>query len=507
MRHALITPIALMATMTVQAAKPNFVFVLVDDMGWTGMSTPIHDKVTNSQSDFYQTPQLAKLASQGTRFSSAYSPSSMCTPSRASILTGKSPAQLHMTTPGPNRATSSWQKLAQPRHVTDLPSGEVTIAETLKSNGYATAHFGKWHLNGGGPGKHGFEAHDGATGNDPREASASNPKDIFGITQRSIDFMTKNAKARKPFYLQVSHYAVHSPVEALYATKSDFAKKTKGKYHNNAEYAAMTKDFDTSVGLLLDQIDKLGIAGQTYVIFLSDNGGGTRLNRSENLPLAGGKGSLYEGGIRVPMIIRGPGVKANVFCHTPVTGTDLFPTIRELAGVKSPMPAGVEGTSIVPLLAAKPFKRERSGLVFHYPHYGQGPKQTPQSAIRVGKYKLIKLYESNELHLYDIEKDIGESHDLAKADPGLTASLYAQLQSTLNEIGADLPTVNPSYNATAKRTSGRSGGFVGRFDKNGDGIISKSEFTGPSRRFDRLDKNRNGQLTGDEIPTGPPPQR
>jgi arylsulfatase A-like enzyme len=504
MRHALITPVALMAAITVQAAKPNFVFVLVDDMGWTGMSTPIHDGLAKSQSDFYQTPRLARLASQGTRFSSAYSPSSMCTPSRASILTGKSPAQLHMTTPGPNRATASWQKLAQPRHVTDLPSGEVTIAESLKASGYATAHFGKWHLDGGGPGRHGFEVHDGATGNEPPDASASNPKDIFGITQRSIAFMTKNARVRKPFYLQVSHYAVHSPVEARYATKSDFAKKTKGKYHNNADYAAMTKDFDTSVGLLLDQIEKLGIAGQTYVIFMSDNGGGTRLNRSENLPLSGGKGSLYEGGIRVPMIIWGPGVKANAFCHTPVTGTDLFPTICELAGVKSPMPAGVEGDSLVPLLSAKPFKRGRSGLVFHYPHYGQGPKQTPQSAIRVGNHKLIKLYETNELRLYDLEKDIGESNDLAKAEPGLAASLYAQLQSYLSEIGADLPAVNPNYDATAKRTVGNSGGFVGRFDKNGDGIISKSEFTGPTRRFERLDKNRDGQLTGDEIPTGPP---
>jgi len=207
------------------------------------------------------------------------------------------------------------------------------------------------------------------------------------------------------------------------------------------------------------------------------------------------------------MIIRGPGVRAGAFCHTPVTGTDLFPTIRELAGVRSPMPAGVEGSSIVPLLSAKPFKRERSGLVFHYPHYGQGPKQTPQSAIRVGNHKLIKLYESNELQLYDLEKDIGESNDLAKEAPGLTASLHAQLQTCLKEIGADLPSVNPNYDATAKRTSGKSGGFVGRFDKNGDGTISKSEFTGPSRRFDRLDKNRDGQLTGDEIPTGPPQRR
>ena len=196
-----------------EETKPNIVFILIDDMGWTGTSVAVHEGIKESKSDYYQTPNLEELAAQGMTFSSAYAPSPMCTPSRASFLTGKSPAQLHITTPGPVQKARPYRKMTPPAHITSLPAEESTIAEVLRGEGYATAHFGKWHLSGGGPGEHGFDEHDGETGNGgPGLLEDPNPKDIHGLTERAHAFMEAQAKAGKPFYLHLAHYALHSPV-------------------------------------------------------------------------------------------------------------------------------------------------------------------------------------------------------------------------------------------------------------------------------------------------------
>jgi arylsulfatase A len=429
-----------------QGAHPNFVFILIDDMGWTGSSVQLNKKLKDSKSDFYLTPNMEKLAKQGVRFSNAYSPAALCTPSRGSILTGKSPAQLHITTPGPGRRrTPSWHKLIQPKHINSLPTKETTLAELLKQKNYATAHFGKWHLSGGGPGKHGFDQHDGETGNGgPGKYKDPNPKDIFKLTQRANAFMEKNVKNGKPFYVQLSHFAVHSPHEALSKTIASCSKRKDGKYHNNDKYAAMTQDLDTSIGQVLDKIKKLGIEKNTYVILMSDNGAGIRNSRNENAPLSGGKGTLWEGGVRVPLIICGPGVKANVSQTANVIGYDLFPTVCELAGVKS-LPRNIEGISLVPLLTGKKDDFANRQMIFHYPHYGRGPRQKPQSALIEGRYKLLKDLETGQVKLFDLTKDIGEKNDLTKSNPTLSAEMHNKLKAYLKKVKAQQPTKNSNY--------------------------------------------------------------
>jgi arylsulfatase A-like enzyme len=443
---------------------PSFVFILADDMGWTGLSCPIDDRVPASNSDFYQTPRIDELARQGMRFSNAYSPSSMCTPSRASLLTGKSPARLRMTTPGPAKGQPADRKLIPPQHVDSLPANEITIAEVLRRQDYATAHFGKWHLSGGGPGRHGFDQHDGDTENggaglyeDP------NPKDVFGITNRAIVFMQQQVVAGKPFYVQLSHYAVHGPSKALDSTKAACAERPSGTRHRNVEYAAMTRDLDTGVGMVLDRIDRLGIAENTYVIFMSDNGAAAPRRSTENQPLSGGKATFWEGGIRVPLIVRGPGVKPNSFCHQNVIGYDLFPTFSELADVPTASHSSVEGTSLVPLLRERTdgdvFRRDREELVFHFPHYAKGPNQTPQSAILAANLKLIRFHETNEIRLFDLARDIGEKNDLTRQMPDKAAALAENLHTYLVQVEAQLPSPNPDYDpATAEQASGQRRG-------------------------------------------------
>lgn len=438
---------------------PNFVFILADDLGWSGLSVQVDDRVPKSKSDFYETPELEKLAAAGICFSDAYAPAPMCTPSRASFFTGKSPAQLHMTTPGPaKRKAESWQKIIPPKHVTDMPESETTIAELLKTKGYISAHLGKWHLHGGGPAEHGFAVHDGDTKNGGSgEYKDPNPKDIVGITDRAISFMKKSVASRKPFYLQLSHYAVHQPYEATRGSRAHFEKLPAGKRHNNVEYAAMTYDLDVSIGRVAEAVRDLGIESSTYIVFMSDNGAGSKPRRRENDPLSGGKASLSEGGIRVPLIVRGPGIEGGTYCHTPVAGYDLFPTFCWLAGIKTDLPKGVEGVSMVPLLAgqANRFAREHDELVFHFPHYGAGPRQKPQSAIRLGNYKLILDYETDRTSLYDLSKEIGEETDLSARLPEKAKELKDQLDANLKRVNAQMPNKNPDYDSRASRPTGR----------------------------------------------------
>jgi len=423
--------------------QPNFVFILSDDQDWTGLSVTMHDQVPNSRSDFYRTPNLERLAAQGMRFSTAYAPSPVCSPTRYSLLTGKSPARLHWTKAAPCVRAEDGYKLLPPRIERNISDSETTIAELLRKAGYATVHCGKWHLSGGDPGRHGFDEHDGDTSN--RDAAPfvdPNPVDIFGITKRAAAFMDKHNKAGRPFYVQLSHHALHYPENARKATVEACRSRSSGRMHRDVQRAAITEDLDAGVGVLLSAIERLGIAGNTYVIYMSDNGGG---GRSSLRPLRGGKGSLWEGGIRVPLIIRGPGIAANTFCHVPVVGYDLLPKFCELAGIVA-LPDHTDGGSLVPLFTSPQtgrVRRPREELVWHFPHY-QG-SEGPHSAIRLGHYKLIRFYESGESRLFDLSTDLGETDDISARQPDRARLLLQRLEENLRDAGAQMPTPNPRH--------------------------------------------------------------
>lgn len=439
--------------------RPNIVLLLADDQDWTGLSVPMHPDLPNSKSDFYRTPNLEKFAAQGMRFSAAYAPAPVCSPTRISLQTGRSPAALGWTKAAPPEAG---HKLIEAENRRSIRADEVTLGELLKSAGYATAHFGKWHLGGGGPEAHGYDESDGDTSNGDADRFVDpNPVDIFGMGQRAAVFMEKQAKAGKPFFLQMSYHALHRPENALKATREFYAKQTPGRMHSDVARAAITTDLDTGVGRLLQDLERLGLTGKTYVIYMSDNGGGG--GKGGVRPLTAGKGGVWEGGIRVPLIIRGPGIATNSWSHQRVVGYDLFPTFCQWAGVKTALPPGLEGGNISHLLTGSdaPVKRAREELVFHFPHY-QG--DTPHSAILAGNMKLLKFYETGERRLFDLEKDLAERNNLAAAQPDLAAQLDHRLAEYLKEVGAALPKPNPAYDP-AKEPQSKGGGKGGKGGK------------------------------------------
>ena len=426
-------------------SRPNIVFMLADDQGWNGLSVAMTPALPGSRSEIFQTPNLERLAAQGMRFSNAYAPAPVCSPTRISIQTGKSPAQLHWTKAAP---PEQGHKLREPRLIKSISDSETTIGELLRKAGYATAHYGKWHIGGGGPGQHGYDEHDGDTGNEEAfQFTDPNPVDIFGMAERAEAFMAKNAKAGKPFFIQLSWNALHAPGNALKATMAKYEQlagggNDKGKH---AATAAITEDLDTGVGRVMAAIDRLGLAKNTYVIYLSDNGAGGGGKRGGGL--SGGKGSVWEGGIRVPLIVRGPGIPGDSWCHVPVVGYDMLPTFCEWAGVPAAtLPKGVEGGSIVTLLAQEgrgEVGRPREELVFHFPHYQSD--DGPQSAIRLGNLKLIRFYEDDRMMLFDLAKDIGEQDNLAQRLPAEARRLRERLEQYLSAVDAQLPTPNPDF--------------------------------------------------------------
>lgn len=432
--------------------RPNIVFMLSDDQDWTGLSVQMHPDLPNSKSDFYRTPNLEKFAAQGMRFSAAYAPAPVCSPTRIALQTGMNPAKLRWTKAAP---PESGHKLIEGDTRKSIRADEVTIADLLKSAGYATAHYGKWHLGGGGPAAHGYDESDGDTGNrDADRFVDPNPVDIFGMGSRAVAFMEKNAKAGKPFFIQMSYHALHVPENANKATRAFYENQPPGQMHSDVARAAITTDLDTGVGKVLEAIDRLGLAGKTYVIYMSDNGGGG--GRGGLRPLTAGKGGVWEGGIRVPLIICGPGIVANSWSHQRVVGYDFFPTFARWAGVKQSLPAGLDGGDLSHLLTGStaPVKRAREELVFHFPHY-QG--DTPHSAILVGNYKLLKFYETGERRLFDLSKDLAERNNLTAAQPELAKKLEQQLAAYLAEVNAAMPKPNPSYDPTKPAETKRGG--------------------------------------------------
>ena len=458
--------------------RPNIVLMISDDQGWNGLSVEMAPGVAASKSAIMQTPCLEKLAAQGMRFSSGYAPSPVCSPTRIAIQTGKSPAALHWTKAAP---PERGRRMLEPELVKRISADETTIGELLRQAGYATAHYGKWHIAGGGPAAHGYDESDGETGNEHAEKFTDpNPVDIFGMAERAEAFMKKCRAAGKPFYVQLSWNALHVPQNALKATLAKYERLTGGPATDRrTQVAAITEDLDTGVGRVLDAIDRLGLADDTYVIYMSDNGagGGGGGGGKRGGGLSGGKGSVWEGGIRVPFIVRGPGVAAASWCHVPIVGQDLLPTFCEWAGVPAAkIPRGVEGGSIAGLLAhggKGDVKRPREELVFHFPHYQDG--NTPHSAIRVGDMKLITFYEDDSVKLFDLAKDLGEREDLAARMPADATRLRQRLEKYLADVEAQLPKLNPAFDPDApvedrprrgdmkkpkpaKKTGGKQGG-------------------------------------------------
>jgi len=438
--------------------RPNIIFLLIDDQGWTDLSSRMDENIEDSTSDYYETPNIDRLARQSVRFANGYSPSPICAPSRASYLTGKSPQQLRMTDipesrPGSRRFTDLYagKRLIPPQPLYGLPDEEITIAEIIRDRvdaDYATAHFGKWHLAGGGPGRHGFDIHDGSTGNHNVAAHSEdpNPKDVFGVTGRAIAFMKSQVHSKRPFFLQLSHYANHVPLAALNETIEKYKSKPKGERHTNPVYAALNENLDSSVGSLLDALEELGIRDNTYIFYTSDNGGSKNIKNpsTNNLPLREGKTWVYEGGIRVPFMISGPGLEPGR-SDIPVIGWDFYPTFCAILQCRGALPNGIEGGNLMPMLRGEDSTVERrhgNALVWHFPHYLTAKGSSPQSAIRVGDFKLIRFYHDQQSELFDLKNDIGETIDVAAQYPDLAARLEKQLSAYLSDIGAAMPIDN-----------------------------------------------------------------
>lgn len=434
--------LALFFTAFIHAAeKPNILFLLADDQSWAGLSVAMHPDINGSKSPTSQTPNLEKFAAQSMRFSAAYAPSPVCSPTRISLQTGMTCATLQWTKAAPVLTAADGYKLIPPVHRKAIRENENSIAEVLKTVGYATAHYGKWHLNGGGPELHGYDESDGNTGNEQSARfKGDNPVDIFGMGTRAAAFMGKSKEAGKPFFIQMSYNALHSPENASPESIAKFTALMPNSPKRIVQRAALAYDLDTGIGKLLSDLDSLGLAENTYVIYMSDNGGGGGGSRG-NPVLRGGKGDLWEGGIRVPLIVRGPGIIPDSWCHQRIVGFDLFPTFCEIAGVKQ-LPKNLEGSSILSLFngSTDPVKRPYEGLVFHFPHY-QG--ETPHSVIYLGDYKLIHFYETGENQLFNITSDIGEKTDLSEKLPKITSSLSENLKTYLTKAKAQLPTENP----------------------------------------------------------------
>jgi arylsulfatase A-like enzyme len=431
---------------------PNFILILADDMGWTGSSVLMSNDIVNSKSGYYYTPKIESLLAQkGMVFSRAYAPAPKCSPTRCSILTGQSTARNRFTETGGNNIPTD-KRLIPPLTERNIDLNDVTIAEWLKMGGaYRTGHYGKWHLNSNGPEANGFDFGDGSTSNNVGDQeggiSQSDPKKIFELSVKAIDFISDANAEGVPFFLQVSHYAVHGPIEAkqttidLYNSSND-RPNNSNENHENSSYGAMTEDMDEGIGLILQAIEDLGLSENTYIIFTSDNG--AAVNQSSNFPLLGGKSQLTEGGIRVPFIIVGPDVLPNTYNSEPIIGYDLFPTIASLSQIEAALPTGLDGINISPLFYGNEISRTEP-LYFHSPHYSN--RNVPVSSVIQGDYKLKVDYDLGEFYLYNLRDDIGETTNVRDDQPELFNQLRLQLRNHLKSVSANMPTYNSAYSA------------------------------------------------------------
>jgi len=442
---------------TSQPAKPNFIVILGEGHGWASTSVQMDDRVAASKSRTALTPQFEKLAADGLRFTNFYVPSPRCTPSRAALFTGINPAALRMTFVGEGKADDGLVtngRLLPAESTTELPRDVTTIAELLKTEGYAIAHFGKWHVGRTDPSVHGFDESDGPTNNGgPDHVDNPHPKQLVGMTDRGIAFLQRQTAAAKPFYLQLSHYASRQGATASPEAIAVVKNRNPALTQRELGEAATTYDLDLALGRLLKALDDSGAAKNTYVIFTTDHG-----TPGKNSPLAGGKGTVSDGGLRVPFIIRGPGIKPNTFQYQRVSTLDLLPTLASLAKSRAPLPKAVEGADISPLIFnTGKFERTRTEFVIHFPHYDKDPAG-PASAIIVGNDKLVHHYSDNTFSLYNLAKDPAEAHDLAREQPDKLKQLQAQLTAYLQSVNATFPQPNPKYDPAKPTTANSSRG-------------------------------------------------
>ena len=485
----ILTPIFITACTEAEKtdAPPNIILIITDDQGWTQTSHMADPNIPGSKSDYYETPNMDKLAASGVLFSQGYAPNPICSPTRNSLLFGQN-ASRHIYN----------QDLEWYKNTEDW----LTIPKVIKSANpdYKTAHIGKWHV-ANIPAEAGYDYDDGLTSNSMGEIfgdeflrfkdysqqvkdyvtenqvenpagvrmfgngsmywSDENPKDIFGLTKRATDFMKGCIEEDRPFYVQVSHYATHLSLVSRKETYEYFKSKKPGEKHNSAEFAAMLKDLDTGIGMLMDFVKEAGIEDNTYIFLMGDNGGRETFNqmgiidenknladahfagiKHRNIPLREGKHSFYEGGLRVPFMAAGPDIKPGRVCEVPVSGLDFLPTFAELAGYSTEMPEYIDGGSLVPILlneGTERVARNREALIFH-----QALHRPPRTAIRKGNYKLIKIWthenryeNSPKVELFDLSTDLSETTDLSEEFPEITKELEADLMEFLDEVNAE----------------------------------------------------------------------
>jgi arylsulfatase A-like enzyme len=497
------------------ARRPNIVLFLVDDLGWSDLGC--------YGSKFHETPRIDQFARESVRFTHAYAACHVCSPTRASILTGKYPARLNLTDWLPGRKDFSFQKLKNATINQHLPLEEVTFAEVLKKHGYRTAHIGKWHLGEEpfGPLAQGFDVQIPRWNKGWPKVGFHAPFELDGLPDSAGDYLTDRltdeavrfieGSRDKPFFLYLSHFAVHDPIQG----RADLVKKYDAKLRrqnvpaasrpfllegnpddasaasrselddllndekyrpfrllpnrmvkvkqlqDNVQFAAMVESIDESFGRILARLKDLKLDENTIVIFFSDNGGMSAANfgnpnrviprtkldeafSTSNLPLRGGKGWLYEGGIRVPLIVKWPGKGRPGVCDVPVISTDFFPSILEMTGVAAPQTDGLDGVSLVPLLAGDG-NINRQAIYWHFPHYSNHGMQSPGGAIRSGDYKLLEYFENGTVQLFNLRTDPGEQHDLARLEPERTAALKELLQQWRKDVNAEMMEPNPGY--------------------------------------------------------------
>ena len=494
---------------------PNVVFFLVDDLGWSDLGC--------YGSSFYETPNVDRFASESVRFTQAYAACHVCSPTRASIMTGKYPATLHLTDWLPGRREFPFQRLKNATIHQHLPFEETTIAEALKAHGYTTLHLGKWHLgeDPSGPLAHGFDVQIPRWNKGWPNAGYHAPFKLDGLKDAPGEYLTDRLTEEavrlieenkdRPFFLYLSHFAVHDPIQGRkdlvakyqenslrlpardglpfilegnpdadhplsrqtltdlfeeqayqgYRVLPNRSVKIK-QFQDNVQFAAMIESMDQSLGRVLEKLKTLELEDNTIVIFFSDNGGMSAANfgrpnrvipdskldvafSTSNLPLRAGKGWFYEGGIRVPLIVKWPGKsKAGTLCKTPVISTDFYPSILEMIGIAAQPDQHSDGVSLAGLLKGET-SLDREAIYWHFPHYSNHGMQSPGGAVRWNNYKLLEYFENGTIQLFDLRHDPGEQHDLAAAKPEIAAKLREMLNSWRTRVSAQMMEPNPDY--------------------------------------------------------------
>jgi len=462
-----------------QTRRPNVVFILADDLGYSDIAC--------YGSKYYETPHIDRLAAQGVRFTDGYTCGPNCQPTRAALHSGQYGPRTGVYTVG-SIDRFNWQSrpLRPVDNVTELPLNVVTLAQALKQSGYVTGMFGKWHLGNGPehhPSKRGFDeaiVSQGKHFNFDTNPKVEYPEGTYladFLTDKAIDFIKRHKD--EPFFLYVPHYAVHGPHEAKKETIDHFRDKPAAGGHHSPVYAGMIASVDESVGRITKLLDELNLSENTLVIFTSDNGGVGGYERlgiqggsiTDNAPLRGGKGMLYEGGVRVPYVFRWTGViKPGTVSHTPINSVDLYPTLLEIT--KSPAPAGytLDGVSYASVLRDPSKSLDRDAIFWHFPGYlgaGGGTWRTlPGSAIRSGDWKLIEFFEDGRLELYNLAEDLSETKNVADAHPEKVKELHARLKQWRADVGAKYPTKNESVEAPSENARKGKGKGKGKAKAN-----------------------------------------